>query len=168
MPHRRRAVAPINTIKHYVQSTNASIASGALKSIVFVDAVSATRANTFDVLEGAVIKAIFIEYWLRNNSATGTSAQFNMVIERVPSGLTSITAAQLINLQAYDNKKNILYATQGVAGDIETSSFPIFKSWLLIPKGKQRFGLGDRIVMSFTPTGAACNECGFATYKEYV
>ncbi len=164
----RKMLATINSIKHYVQNENAATASGAARSIVLVDAaIAPANTNTFDVKEGAVIKAVFLELWLRSNAAAGTSMKFQLVIEKVPSGLTSVTFTQSNNLQTYDNKKNILHYSQGVLGDIATTSLPIFKSWLLIPKGKQRFGLGDRLVATLSATSASLNNCGFATYKEY-
>ncbi len=170
MRHSRRLAAPINTIKHYVQRSKTATTSGALATIVVVDAViDPDTGPTFDVRQGSVIKAIYFEYWVLSQGATGTFAQFNLIIEKVPSGLASVTAAQLNNLQAYDNKKNVLYATQAIigAGVDGQGAIPMVKGWQLIPKGKQRMGLGDRIVVSFTPTAQTEDTCGFATYKEW-
>ncbi len=162
-------LAPINSIKHYVQRSNAAFASNAINNNVIVDAVSEDRANTFDVLQGAVVKAIFFQYWLHNDGASGADTQATFVIEKVPSGQTAITAAQLSNIQAYDNKKNILYTWQGVFGAAVDGSpvVQIANGWQMIPKGKQRMGLGDRIVASFVSVGESCRICGFTTYKEY-
>ncbi len=162
-------LAPINSVKHYVQRSNAPFASGAINNNVIVDAVTGVAANTFDVKEGAVVKAIFFQYWLLNDGATGTDTQVTFVVEKVPSGQTAITAAQLSNLQAYDNKKNILYTWQGVfgAGVDGSPAVQIANGWQMIPKGKQRMGLGDRVVASFVSTGQSCRICGFTTYKEY-
>ncbi len=164
----RRMQAPINSIKHYVYNENTATANGSARTIVLVDAAPApANTNTFDVKEGAIVKAVFFELWLRSNAAAGTSMKFQLVIEKAPSGVDSVTFTQSNNLQTYDNKKNVLHFSQGVLGDIATTSLPIFKSWILIPKGKQRFGLGDRLVATISATSATLNNCGFATYKEY-
>ncbi len=165
----RRMLAPINSVKHYVHNTNTSLASNAVKSLVLVDAAVAPATGTAaDVKEGAVIKAVFIEQWVRSNAATGASTQFSFLIEKVPANVASVTSAQIVNLGAYTNKKNVLYFTQGVIGDIETNSMPVFKNWILIPKGKQRFGLSDRLVATVFALGNALQTCGFSTYKEYI
>ncbi len=164
----RRLVSPINTKKHYLPRNSANLANGTSTSDVIVDGVLApATANLFDVREGSVIKAVWIELWLRGNGATGTTTQFQLVLERVPSGLTSITFTELANQQVYDNKKNILFSSQAILGDLETSPEKILQGWIMIPKGKQRFGLGDRLVLSVGTTGQALQICGMFTYKEY-
>ncbi len=170
MRHSRRLVAPINTVKHYVHRQNTATVSAGLASIVAVDAVVAPATASADqVKEGSIVKAIFFELWILSQGATGTFVQFDLIIEKVPSNLASVTAAQLVNLGSYTNKKNILYATQGIIASAVDgqAAFPLLKGWQLIPKGKQRMGLGDRIVMSFTPTGQTCNNCGLMVYKEW-
>ncbi len=165
---RHRMIAPINSVKHYVQLENAPLTDGARRSTQLVDATSApATAATEDVKEGSIVKAIYLEYWLKSNATAGTESKFQFAIEKVPAGQDALTFAQLNNLQAYDNKKNIFYFSQGVLGDLTTGSMPVFRSWFMIPKGKQRMGLGDQIVIALSATGSTINNCGFATYKEY-
>ncbi len=163
-------LAPINSIKHYVHRSNAPFASGAINNNVVVDAVPApATAASFEVIEGAIVKAIHLEYWLHNNGASGADTQCTAIVEKVPTGTNGVTAAQLANLGAYDNKKNIFFSFQGnmAAGVDGANSVNFINAWLLIPKGKQRMGLGDRIIVSFTPAGESVSICGLATYKEY-
>ncbi len=169
MFHRRRMVAPINTVKHYVQFENATINDGAIRANAISDAVIAPAAtNTRDVREGAIVKAIFVEIWIKSNASAGTDTKFQFALEKVPTGAAAVTFTQLNNLQAYDNKKNILFYSQGVIGDLTTNSIPIVRNWFKIPKGKQRQGLGDRLVITTSSTGAIVQHCGFSTYKEYI
>ncbi len=170
MAAHRRMLAPINSNKHYVHRTNAVITGGVVDSIVAVDATSAPAStNPFDVEEGSIVKAIHFEYWLLSNGATGSDVQFIVIVEKVPSNQASVTAAQIVNLGAYPNKKNILFTSHGVLGAAVDGqgSLPVLNSWILIPKGKQRQGLGDRIVTTFLPIGENVNICGLATYKEF-
>lgn len=166
----RRMLAPINANKHYVHRANTVVTSAAISAHTVVDAtVAPATSNAQDVEEGSIVKAIHLEYWLLSNGATGSDCQFVFIIEKVPSNLASVTAAQILNLGAYTNKKNILFSSQGVIGAAVDGqgALPVFNSWILIPKGKQRMGLGDRIVCSFSPIGENTNFCGLATYKEY-
>lgn len=166
----RKMLAPINSVKHYVHNTNAVIASGAVRANVIVDATAApATANAQDVKEGAIIKAVFVEQWIRSNATSGNSVQFILIVEKVPSNQASVSAAQTLNLGAYQNKKNVLYVTQGVLGDIATNdAVPLYRNWILIPKGKQRMGLGDRVVVTVSPVGFSVQNCGISTYKEYI
>ncbi len=161
-------LAPINTVKHYVQVENASLTDAARRTIVLVDAAPApANSSTDQVREGSIVKAVYIEFWVKSNADAGTETKFQYALEKVPTGNDSLTFTQLNNLQAYDNKKNILYYSQGVLGDLTTGSIPVVRQWFKIPKGKQRFGLGDKLVMSLGATGSTINNCGFSTYKEY-
>ncbi len=69
----------------------------------------------------------------------------------------------------YDNKKNILYVTQGLAPANSTFQLNLVKGWFKIPKSKQRFGLGDKLQFFIRNNNATDDQnfCGFATYKEY-
>ncbi len=164
----RRMLAPINSIKHYVNNENAQIASGAIRTIDIVDAVGQSAvSNTFDVVEGSLVKAVFIEHWAKSFASAGTDVKFQFALEKVPAGATPLTFAQMNNLMPYVNKKNILFFSQGVLGDLTTQAIPIVRNWFKVPKGKQRMGLGDRLVATLSSTSAALQNCGFSTYKEY-
>ncbi len=164
----RRMVAPINSTKHYVQFSNAATPDGTIRGIVLVDGVVASAVNlASEVEEGGIVKAVFIEWWYKGNSADGGTVQFTTVLEKVPAGATSISVSELSNLMTYPNKKNILFTSQGVLGDLQTQAIPVIRNWFKIPKGKQRFGLGDRLILNVIPIGATMNNCGFSIYKEY-
>ncbi len=164
----RRMVAPINANKHYVHFPNANIASGARENLAIVESVVApAAAASINVEEGSIVKAIYLEMWIYGLGASGTDTQFFLAIEKVPANATRMTFADSSNLGAYQNKKNILYTSQGVIGGIDTNSVAVLRNWILIPKGKQRMGLGDRLDMTIATLGAPLQRCGFSTYKEY-
>ncbi len=77
-------------------------------------------SNTEDVIEGAIVKAVFIELWVKSNAPAGTEDKFQFAIEKVPAGAAPLSFTDMNNLQSYQNKKNILYFTQGVIGDLTT------------------------------------------------
>ncbi len=166
---RHRMLAPITSIKHYVALTNTIIATGALLTTTIAEGVQApATANAFSVLNGSIIKAIFIERWILGNDVTGNSGQFTLVVEKKPSDSPDITVTNMLNLGVYNNKKNILYTTQGIIGSSIDGSpgIPLIRGWIKIPKGKQRMGLGDKIDVTVNAVGPL-RVCGIVTYKEY-
>ncbi len=164
--------AVINSIKHYVHFSQATVVAGTVQNNVIVDtvSVSAAGAASTDVEEGAVVKAVYIEFWINNDGDTSATIQFTISIEKLPIGNPLMTFTQSQNLGAYPNKKNILYTTQGLVGS-EASGQPILivRAWYLIPKRKQRFGLGDRVVCNISNIAGATGliRCGISTFKEF-
>ncbi len=164
----RRMLAPLVTIKHMVNIENSTLAAGAATNIELVQSVAQTAVvNAGDVVEGSLVKQVYIEMWLKSNASAGTDVKFQLIIEKVIAGQTPITFTQMNNLMSYPNKKNILYSTQGVLGDLTTQSLPITRQWHSIPKGKQRFGLGDQLILSVSATDAVLQRCGLIIFKEW-
>ncbi len=158
----------INTIKHMLNIENAVVASATTRPIELADAVAQNAVTAVtDVVEGSLIKTCYLELWFKSNADAGADTKFQLVIEKVPAAQTSISFTQLNNLMGYQNKKNILYTTQGVVGDGTTQAIPVSRDWYQIPKGKQRFGLGDRLVATISTTGFGANVCGLSIFKEW-
>ncbi len=163
-------VAPINSVKHYVGLPLATITAGVNQTNELIDAkVAPATAAAEDVKEGSIIKAVFIEMWILNDAASGIEAQFTIALEKKPSDGPDMTFTNSQNLGAYPNKKNILYVSQGVLAPFLNgqSAVPLLRNWILIPKGKQRFGLGDQLVLNMAAIGQNIRRCGISTYKEY-
>ncbi len=156
---------PIKSIKHYVHFPAATVVSGAIGNFKPIDAIAegAARATAANVEEGCEIKAVFVEMWMSGQTVDNT---IGWALYKIPSGGAGTTAAQLSNMSTYQNKKNVLKFGQGL-GPTSGNVVPVLREWIKIPKGKQRFGLGDEFVFSFTGTGTSAHACGFATYKEY-
>ncbi len=156
----------VSTVKHIVQYALTTVPVTTVNVMEVVDAVSKsqTRSTTSEVDEGAIISACMIEVWLSN--AGSGSGQFTMIIVKLPSGVSEPSTSEMLNLQGYDNKKNILFTTQGVIKDGVVQSVPISRGWYKIPRGKQRFGLGDKLVVALSTVGEAIDRCGVAVYKE--
>lgn len=166
---RRRMVAPINSIKHFVHHSPATVVAGAVTSIVLVNAVVAPAvATTADVIQGAIVKAVYIEVWIGGNTANATSS-FNVTVEKRVANAPAMTFTQSVNLQSYPNKKNILYTTQGIIGPVSSGggTTPIIRDWIKIPKGKQRFGLNDEFVINLSNITNDMIACGIFIFKEY-
>lgn len=158
--------APIMSVKHIEQLNLTTVTAGVSATRTIADAVVSPDANTStEVVEGAIIKAVYIEFWIRASALAVNT--FVFTIEKIPANATSPTAAQMAALFSYTNKKNIFYTSQGLTNDTTSVATPVFKGWVKIPKGKQRMGLSDRLVLSIFSSVADLDFCGVVLFKEY-
>jgi len=155
----------VNSKKHYVQVSLATITGGSSVVTNIVVAADIPGTSNAEVPVGAVVKAVFVEMWLRSTELSPGTVLVSLV--KCPDAQT-ITFADHTNLNDYANKKNVLYHTQGLSNENSTGATPFMRGWFKIPKGKQRFGLGDTLRLIVTSQAAIDNvQCGFFTYKEY-
>lgn len=156
--------ATINSEKHIVQIGFNNTTVGATSQVDLVEPVVAPSA-AIEVRVGAVVKAIYVEMWFQGEAAiSGTSI---LTLEKLQSGSVKPTPTQMLALHAYPNKKNIFFTQQGLTTDIDTNAVPVMRGWYKIPKGKQRFGLGDKLSIHMLGQVDGFNFCGLAIYKEY-
>ncbi len=160
--------APIASSKHYVQHTQFTVASATVTNLTEIQSTSVSGVTApADVIEGSVVKAIYVELWLLSN--TNIPASFVLTVEKGVINTVGPSFAQMAALNSYPNKKNVLYTTQGLLGDSSANPTPVTRMWIKIPKGKQRFGFLDKLIVSIASIGT--NEilgCGFSVYKSYI
>ncbi len=157
----------IHSRKHIVQTPISQVATGTRENIalaIVVDRTIADAAN--EVIEGAIIKAVNVEMWLQNQSNLGHAV---VILEKAQGGSPGATFANMADLDSYTNKKNIFFTHEGLtSNDAVHGPIKIMDSWFAIPKSKQRFGLGDRLVLTISnPSSSALDRCGKEIYKEY-
>ncbi len=165
---RHRVLPPITTNKHFVPHPQSTITSGTILNKTVVSGVVAPAvANAFDVMQGSVVKAVYVEMWLFS-IGVNIETSFNLTVEKVPASAVQMTFGQSLALGSYLNKKNILYTTQGLVGSRGSGSpVPVIRAWVKIPKGKQRFGLGDKLLININSVGQSLQICGMIIFKEY-
>lgn len=158
----------VHSTKHYVQTSISSITGGAVGVIIIANAVPVGDKNlASEVEEGNSLKAVYIEHWIKAGEASN-SGSFVATLMKVPGGGSTFSFAEMAALHDAENKKNILYTTQGLMNINSGSATNISKQWYKIPKGKQRFGLGDRLVFEISAAATIdLDHCGVAIYKEY-
>ncbi len=158
----------IKSTKHIVQHTQFTVASATVTGQKDVNSRVLLSVNTADdVIEGSVVKAVFVERWLLGAIAANHTS-FVIICEKAGGAVPDITFAQMAALHNYPNKKNILWTSQGLLGDNQTNAVPIIRDWVRIPKGKQRFGLNDQFRVSIAAIGADdLFGCGVSIYKSY-
>ncbi len=156
----------ITSSKHYVQASLATITAGA---VLVEDIIITQEPNVINAAnecrEGAVVKAIYIERWIRTGDTAPGS--FVAIVVKNPGNSPDPTAGNMGALHDFANKKNILYTTQGLSNDQDADATPFLRNWIKIPKGKQRFGAGDKLQLVIFAQALDQIVCGFTTYKEY-
>ncbi len=156
----------VHSKKHYTQHSISTVTGGTATTVNIVSSVAVEDiAFPIDVTEGSTIKAVYCEYWVRAGEVTGATGQ--AVIYKTQADEAAPSTTEMAALHNWVNKRNILYTTMGLFNDQDADAIAIHKGWLKIPKGKQRFALGDKLRMTiFSPT-IDLHLCGFSTYKEY-
>ncbi len=160
--------AIINSVKHIVQKSLTVIQEQTVSALTVATAVTVEPSSPPHVVVGAVVKAVFLEYWLMGESSQPCTATW--ILEKIQNSGASATQSQMQALDSYENKRNILKMGQGLIGDSNTNPIPIIREWIKIPKGKQRFAQGDDLKFTVSVIGDADNGaeiCGFALFKEY-
>ncbi len=160
---------PINSKKHYVQISQSTVAQAAVVNENILVAIEAAPTTPQHVREGAVVKAVWIEFWLGQASATIVGS-YTVIVYKDPGSGHTVTAAEMAALHDYTNKKNILYTSQALAPPTDGGLIPVLKQWIKIPKGKQRIGLNDKISLAIrnnTASAVDINYCGFSVFKEF-
>ncbi len=161
--------APIVSRKHIVQHTQTVVASGTVTSLREAESLPLQDvANANDVVEGSVIKAIYVEFWITGNTGIEPSTSIVLIVEKAVAGVSNPTLAEMALLDAYENKKNIFYTTQGLTASNTGNPTPFIRQWIKIPRGKQRFGLRDVLKVHIAAIGAEdASFCGLTIYKSY-
>lgn len=157
----------IHSNKHYVQQSFATVSTVSKNEITIATAVNQTNANAVnEVVEGSVVKAVFVELWLISSAADGSEI---VTITKNTRGGTGPTYAEMVALGTYQNKKDVLFCHQGLASNDGLGNPQCaIRGWIKIPKSKQRFGLGDTLNLNIAnPSANDLDYCGFITYKEY-
>ena len=158
--------APISSRKHYVQHTEFTVNSGTVtnQDIIVASAIQSVDTPS-EVVEGSIVKAVYIERWLRGFT---NDTSMVLTVEKSPSGRGPATFTDMSTLDAYTNKKNVLYTTQGLVAENTQNAIPFVRQWIKIPKGKQRFGLGDRLRVNVAVIGSSnLLGCGLDIFKSY-
>ncbi len=146
-----------------------TIAQAAVDTQVVILSQEAVSTTPSAIEVGALVKAVYIEYWLGNASATVVGS-YTTCLQKNPGGNSPLSAANMAALHDWDNKKNILFTSQALVPPTDGGQVQVMKGWYKIPKGKQRFGLGDQlnlVTRNNNSTAVDVNGCGFALFKEY-
>jgi len=159
----------IQSKKHIFQISQSTVGQALVVNTAFAQAIEGAPSTPVTIAEGATVKACYVEVWLSQDSATVVGS-YTIVLFKDPGNVHGMTTAQMAALHDYPNKKNILFSGQGLLTPNDGGQVPALRGWYKIPKGKQRFGLGDTMKISIRNnnlTALDINFCGLVIYKEY-
>ncbi len=159
--------SPINSTKHIVQLTLSTVTVGTVTSteIIKAKALSLVGTGANEVRAGAVVKAVWVELWLRGQDTSAGS--FVCIIQKCSADSNGATAGEMANLMDYNEKNNIFFTSQGLVNHNTGDAIPVYRGWVKIPKGKQRMGLGESFRVTVLAQALDVNQCGCFLYKEY-
>ncbi len=153
----------VNTEKHFDQHSLFAVGSGAIVNQVVLTAV-AVPASATQIREGAKVSAVYVEMWLSSDDAASGTAI--CTLEKLDGGKALMTTGNSGALNDYVNKKNIFHTQMGLLPSNVQYPMAVVKGWIKIPKNKQRFGLGDRLMFNIFGQSNGVAGCGFFLYKE--
>ncbi len=159
----------IKSKKHIFQISQGTTAQAAVSNFILATSIEGAPSTPDHIAEGALVKACYIELWVSQDSAS-TVGSYTVIVYKDPSGTNAATTGQMAALHDYANKKNILFTGQGLLTPNDGGQVPVLRGWYKIPKGKQRFGLSDRLIITLRNnnlTAIDVNHCGVAIFKEY-
>lgn len=158
----------INTKKHIVQLSQSQVSQGTVLNTIVASAIEGAPTTPTHVAEGATVKAVYVEIWAQNGSSS-TVGSVTAAFYKNPGGANYANTADMAALHDWDNKKNIFHCCQGLLPTTDSGLFLVYKGWIKIPKGKQRMGLGDLLVLTVRNNNASAIDqefCGLFVYKE--
>ncbi len=161
--------AVVKSKKHIFQISQSTVAQAMVVNTTFVDAMEGTSTTPQGVEEGAIVKACYVEFWVSQDSASVVGS-YTVTLMKLPGSGTLPSTTNLAALHDYNNKKNILFTAQGLLTPNDGGQIPVLRGWYKVPKGKQRFGLNDRLIVTIRNNNATAidiNFCGLVIYKEY-
>ncbi len=156
---------PINSLKHYVQMTLQTAGAGTVIVPALARAVETVGGGADECRVGSIVKAIYIELWVRAGDTAGGA--FQCAIGKATAGSGGPTFANMGNLHDFNQKNNVLFFSQAQTNDQDADAIPVYRGWIKIPKGKQRLALGERFYVAVSGFILDVIFCGMATYKEY-
>ncbi len=152
-----------------MQISQGTVGQGLVVGTVLAEALEGPSTTPSVIEEGAIVKSCYVEFWVSQDSAT-TVGSYTFILLKNPGGNANPLTGDLAALHDYDNKKNILFTAQGLLTPNDGGQVPVLRGWYKIPKGKQRFGLKDRLqvfIRNNNPSAIDVNFCGLAIFKEY-
>ncbi len=159
----------IKSKKHIFQISQATVGQALIVNTVVADGQEATSTTPTAIEEGAIVKACYVEYWVSQDSASVVGS-YTIILYKLPGAGAGAVTGDLAALHDWENKKNIFFTAQGLLTPNDGGQVPVLRGWYKIPKGKQRFGLNDRLIISIRNNNATAidiNFCGLVIYKEY-
>ncbi len=166
---RGMALRPINRIKHVVDAQG-TIAAGAVNSIAIADATDTpSLAATASVETGSKVNGIYLRVEIASNEAISLGAIPNvyMYVAKNPGNNVTLPTANAVG--SNDNKRFVLHQEMSMIENKGQGSNArtLFNGVIVIPKGMQRFGPDDALILNILCPALDTVQCVQCHYKEF-
>ncbi len=156
----------LNSIKNEVNSVQGVVASTNLVLTIAQASDVHTTATPTSVINGCILKAIYIEFWYYGLSASNTNDIVDIYLIKNPGN--NLVNPNPGTTGTSNEKKFIIREWKGLAGNKSLGGTPYSQQgrWFKIPKRYQRMGTDDVwfLVIRSPTTG---NMCSKFIYKWY-
>ncbi len=160
----RRLGNIIHSRKEIVDSTNLAVAAATNTVVTLCTAVDNYVGATATCATGSIIKSVYLFQQIISGDSGVANADWFFV--KAPSDVVDslpVPGATGGN----QNRKWILHEEKGIPGNALDGAYPLtFKGVIKIPRGRQRMGEGDKIVIKMR-SADIYNACTKAIYKVY-
>ncbi len=164
-----RALHPVNSIKHVLDTEGTLDAAGAVSNIPIVVAVPNVDTTTFkpgDVRVGAKVNGIFFSIFVIGQTGTTPVGSINWFIIKLHDGQSAPVPG---NTGISKMRNQIFHEEKGLAASGDGTPM-VFKGVIAIPRGMRRMREGDTIQVSLRQNplvGGDATFCLKAIYKSY-
>lgn len=149
--------------KNIVQNSNFDLVAATQTVEVLVTAPATLAGGTSEVLQGARIKAIWLELYLFSGGvATARNISFAAVFKN-PGGILLVPSIN--TLGASNVRGNTFFFTRGIPGTQVSGSPLVWRGWLRVPKKFQVFHEGDLLQLILRNDVDSGSYCFLCIYK---
>ncbi len=163
MRHRGANLRPINSVKNIVDGTFLGVTAATNTDVVLAATVNDYTGGVADVPIGAKISSVFL--FVQMISSDASVVNMDWFIIRKPTGVALPTPGATGGNAA---RKFILHEEKGIPGNALDGAYPLtFKGVIKIPRGRQRMGEGDQLLVRLRGASAynACVKCIYKFYQ---
>ncbi len=166
----RPALHPVQRVKHIIDAEG-SVDDTPIISVVLVQASDTpVIGSVTQVITGAKVHGIYLHVEVSHTSGTGRPNIYMMIFKN-PGGNLSNGSFVPKGEGAFDNKKFVMHQEMILmSGDAGNGlPRPLFNGVIKIPRGYNRFGPGDQLVMNIVTgtAGVVADWCLQCHYKEF-
>ncbi len=168
---RRSALAPINSIKHIIDTSGTLLMDSTVVNVPICVAVPNVDTSVFkpgDVRVGAKVNGFFLSIFALGSTGAGIGpGSINWYISKAHSNQTGFPAPGVTGVSTLRNQ--IFHEEKGLAGSQDGTPM-IFKGVIAVPRGMRRMREGDsfNIRLNVENTATADGQfCLKAIYKSY-
>ncbi len=161
----RNRLRPVKSYKHVVD-IQGGLALGTQLNSILIDAVDApVLTGAAGVEVASTVRAIYLKVEVYATSAAALSNVY-MTVMKNPSNALTAPAPNAVGVS--DVKKQIIHQEMVMIQQVaEGNPRTLFKGVIRIPRGYQRMGQDDTLLLSLLSPGVAIFFCVQCIYKEF-